>query len=226
VCRAASGYSQYSMVCSRRQAWGAASRVERVGVWVRSTWRPWLGLRAWLWPRCIAGELALQLGRPATAIQGRAELAVGEVGMERAGTRTGGLGGPIRAPRRRGPGVAVRGICEYTIRGGKVQGRRPIFIRGRGYQSRDDCWFRVWLVLAAVGALFVCIVVAAVVQGCAAAWNDIAAGIGTPTPAAEPAAWGLEHHQQGGEKCKGDVFSTSVGGDSRRYSSSMGGGAS
>jgi len=80
-----------------------------------------------------------------------------------------------------------------------VQGRRPIFIRGRGYESRDDRWFRVWLVLAAVGALFVCIVVAAVVQGCAAAWNDMAVELKTPIPAAEPASSGLEGHQLAGD---------------------------
>ena len=75
------------------------------------TWRELLGLRAWLWLCCIAGELASSVRHLAIAIQGRADLAMEEVGMERAGTRTGGLGGPIRAPGRRGPGVAVRGIC-------------------------------------------------------------------------------------------------------------------
>ena len=99
------------------QALGATSRVERAGAWVCSTWRAWLGLRAWLWPRCIAGELASSVGQTAIAIQGWADLAVEEGLVERGGAGPGGLGDQARLVQRHGPGVAVRGMCEYTIRG-------------------------------------------------------------------------------------------------------------
>ena len=68
---------------------------------MRSTWRAWLGLRAWLWLCCIAGELASSVGRPATAIQGRAELAVEEVGMERGVARSAVVRRRVRALERR-----------------------------------------------------------------------------------------------------------------------------
>ena len=126
-------------------------------------------------------------------------MAVEEVAVERGGAGPGGLGDQARLVQRHGPGVAVRGMCQYTIRGGKVQGRRPVYIRGRGYESRDDRWFKWWLVLAVAGAIFACLVAIVAGQVIAGLFSYIAAGGPTPTPAAEPASWGVGIHQLAGD---------------------------
>jgi len=71
------------------------------------TWRELLGLRAWLWLCCIAGELASSVRHLAIAIQGRADLAMEEVPMRGRRAGPGGLGDQARRVQRRGPGVAV-----------------------------------------------------------------------------------------------------------------------
>ena len=65
------------------------------------TWRELLGLRAWLWLCCIAGELASSVRRLAVAIQGRADLAMEEVAMVRGVARSAVVRRRVRALERR-----------------------------------------------------------------------------------------------------------------------------
>ena len=119
--------------------------------------------------------------------------------MERGGAGPGGLGDQARLVQRHGPGVAVRGICQYTIRGGQVQRRRVVYVPRRREGTKVEVFGKWYFLVVALVLSFMCVVLVVVCVVIGTVASEMNARIPTPTPAAEPASWGVGIHQLAGD---------------------------